>query len=106
MNTPYKTVVNLKDVGAYATLYDAIKCLWRVVKEEIGTNRMSLQGLETATWIEHNERLFNSFYEARDYAIDAGWAKDGEWIGSTVWEECQAFRVMPSDASIVRWRNS
>ena len=76
----YTVKVNLEEIGVFSTYRLAVKALWDKVGEEIEAGRMSLQGLETCTWIEEDGLWLKDFYTARDEAIDNGWAVDGKWV--------------------------
>jgi hypothetical protein len=58
-----------------------VKALWDAIQEGIKNRTISnYQQLETTCWVEEAGRYLFSFYEARDYAYNAGWVVEGKWL--------------------------
>jgi hypothetical protein len=77
----FRAVFEMNEVGIYPTLKEAIKALWDRIMEGIKNRTLvTYQVLETTCWIEDGGKHLFDFYGARDYAYDAGWIQNQEWI--------------------------
>jgi hypothetical protein len=79
----FKAVYLIKEIGAFATLQEAAKAIFKKVREDIAAKRMTWQTLETI-WVERpNERLPMMFYDLRDHAAQEGWIDgQGNWLAN------------------------